>query len=179
MDTAERPKPPGDKTVKAVISEAVEDFEWTNAAVKLIGRAPKVEAFDTGATGSIEAVENSEDGKTPEEPQAVESEETEALWEAGKDEDEESASSTDFEEESGVSDLSLEDPGVDTVCAQSPNKRLPCVVVVIDGREAVLILRHTVDGFVTVKFLNENDDKVANVGIERVRLLRVDDGQDK
>lgn len=170
------------EVVEAAISEAAEDFEWTMAAVKLIGRVPEVEAFDTGSTESIEAVQDSEVGKTPEEPQAVESEETEAQGKAGTDEDEESASSdpsTDFGDESGVSELSFEDPLVDTVSAQSSTKHLPRVVVAIDGHEAALILKHAADGFVTVKFLDENDAKVVDVEVECVRLLRVDDGQEE
>ena len=170
------------EVVEAAIAEAAEDFEWTIAAVKLIGCALEVEAFDTGATERIETEQDSEVEQTPEEPQAVENEETEALGEAGTDEDEESASSdrlTDFEEESGVSELSFEDPAVDTVSAQSSNKRLPCVVVEVDGREAALILKHAADGFVTVKFLDEDDAKVVDVEVDCVRLLRVDDGQDE
>lgn len=170
------------EVVEAAISETADDFEWTMAAVKLIGRAPEAEAFDTGAAERFEAVQDSKDGETPEEPQAVENDETEALGEAGTDEDEESASSdrlTDFEEESGVSELSFEDPAVDTVSAQSSNKRLPCVVVEIDGREAALILKHAADGFVTVKFLDEDEAEVVDVEVECVRLLRVDDGQDE
>ena len=51
-------------------------------------------------------------------------------------------------------------------------------MVAIDGREAALILKHAVDGFVTVKFLDEDDAEAVDVEVERVHLLRVDDGQD-
>ena len=52
-------------------------------------------------------------------------------------------------------------------------------MVSVDGREAALILKHTADGFVTVKFLDGGDAEVVDVEVERVRLLRVDDGQDE
>lgn len=76
-------------------------------------------------------------------------------WDIGTDEDGEpvaSEDSTDFEEEDGVAKMSFE--------------------------EAVLILKHAADVFVTVKFLDENDAEVVEVEVDRVRLLRVDDEQD-
>ncbi|MBM6703376.1 ParB/RepB/Spo0J family partition protein [Sutterella massiliensis] len=170
------------EAVDVAISEAADDFEWTMAAVKRIGNAPEVEDFDTGAAEPIEAVQNQEEGETPEEPRVVETEETAAQWDVGADEDEESASfepPTDSEEEDGVAEVSFDEATVETVDARSANKRLPCVVVVVDGREAALILKHAPDGFVTVQFLDEDDAETVEVEVERVRLLRVEDGQDE
>ena len=145
-------------------------------------RGVEVEVVDTEAEKRFEAGQNQEDEEILEEPQATETVETEAQWEAGTEEDEEPASSdpsADFEEESGAAELSFEETVVDTASTRSANKRLPCVVVAIDGREAALILKHVVDGFVTVKFLDEDDSEAVEVEVERVRLLRVDDGQDE
>lgn len=75
--------------------------------------------------------------------------------------------------------MSFEEAAVETTDARSANTRLPRVVVSIDGREAALILKHTADGFATVKFLDGGDVEVVDVEVERVRLLRVDDGQDE
>ena len=134
------------EVVEAAISEAADDFEWTMAAVKKIGSAPEVETFDIGAAEPFEAGQELEDEETLEEPHAVETEEPVAQWGVGADEDEESASSepsTDFEEEGGVAEVSFEEAAAETIDARTANKRLPCVVVAIDGREAALILKHT------------------------------------
>ncbi len=168
------------EAVEAAISEAAEDFEWTMTAVKMIGNAPEVEETDTLAAESLEAHPDLEVEGGPEEPQAAETEETGAQWNAGADENEESASfesSPDFEEESGVAELSFEEASAETGDERLSGKRLPCVVVAIDGREAALILKQPADGFVTVKFLDEDDAEAIDVEVERVRLLRVDDGQ--
>lgn len=167
------------EVVEAAISEAADDFEWTMAAVKKIGSAPEVETFDIGAAEPFEAGQELEDEETLEEPHAVETEEPAAQWGVGADEDEESASSepsTDFEEEGGVAEVSFEEAAAETIDARTANKRLPCVVVAIDGREAALILKHTADGFVMVRFFDEDD--AVEVEVERVCLLRVDDGED-
>ena len=169
------------EVTEAAISEAADDFEWTMAAVKRIGSEPEVEGINTGTAEPIEVVQDQEEGETPEEPQAVETENPATQWDVGADEDEESTSSeysTDFEEEGGVAEVSFEEAAVETVDARSANKRLPCVVVAVDGREAALILRHAADGFVTVQFLDGDDAAAVEVDVDRVRLLRVDDGED-
>lgn len=170
------------EAVEAAISGAAEDFEWTMAAVKAIGSAPEVEVVDTEAEKRFEAGQEPDVGETPEEPQVVETKDTEVQWDVAADEDDEPVAaegSTDFEEEGGVTDVSFEETAVDTDGARSVSKRLPCVVVAIDGREAALILKHAADGFVTVKFLGEDDAEAVDVEVDRVRLLRVDDGQDE
>ena len=170
------------EVVEAAISEAADDFEWTMSAVKKIGSAPEIERIDTGAVEDFEGVQDLVVEKTPEEQQAAELEETKAQWDTGADKREESASSdssSDFEEERGVAELSFEETAVDTASARSANKRLPRVLVAIDGREAILILKHAADGFVTVKFLDGIEAEAVDVEVERVRLLRVADGQDE
>lgn len=168
------------EVTEAAISEAADDFEWTMAAVKAISSASEDEELDIGAAESFKSVQDLEEGGAQEEPQAAETYEQEAQWEDGTDEDEESASlesPTDFEEEGGPAELSFDDAVMETANARSANKRLPCVVVAIDGREATLILKHVADGFVAVQFFDE--DEAVEVEAERVRLLRVDDGQDE
>ena len=170
------------EAVEAAISEAADDFEWTMAAVKRIGSAPEAEVVDIEAEERFEAGQEPDGGETPEEPQVVETKDTEVQWDVGADEDDEpvaSEGSTDFEEEGGVAEVSFEEAAVETTDARSANTRLPRVVVSIDGREAALILKHTADGFATVKFLDGGDVEVVDVEVERVRLLRVDDGQDE
>lgn len=164
------------EVVEAVISESADDFEWTMAAVKKIGSTPEAEVVNTEATERFEEGQEPDVGETPEEPQVVETKDTEVQWDVGADEDDEpvaSEESTDFEE------VSFEEAAVETTDARSANTRLPRVVVSIDGREAALILKHTADGFVTVKFLDEDDAEAVDVEADRVRLLRVDDGQDE
>ena len=168
------------EVTEAAISEAADDFEWTMAAVKTIGSVSEVEEIDAGVAESFESVQDLEEGEAQDEPQAAEIEAQEAQWEAGADEDEKPASfdpSCDFEDEGGAAELSFEDAPMETTDARSSKKRLPCVVVAIDGREAALILKHAACGFVTVKFFDEDD--AVEVEVERVRLLRVDDGQDE
>lgn len=164
------------EVVEAAISESADDFEWTMAAVKLIGSAPEVEVVDTEAAERFEAGQAPGDEGTSDEPQTTETKDAEVQWDVGADEDDEpvaSEESTDFEE------VSFEEAAVETTDARSANTRLPRVVVSIDGREAALILKHTADGFVTVKFLDEDDAEAVDVEADRVRLLRVDDGQDE
>ncbi|WP_410105508.1 ParB/RepB/Spo0J family partition protein [Sutterella wadsworthensis] len=164
------------EVVEAAISESADDFEWTMAAVKRIGSAPEVEVVDTEAAERFEAGQAPGDEGTSDEPQTTETKDAEVQWDVGADEDDEpvaSEESTDFEE------VSFEEAAVETTDARSANTRLPRVVVSIDGREAALILKHTADGFVTVKFLDEDDAEAVDVEVERVRLLRVDDGQDE
>ena len=161
------------EVVEAAISESADDFEWTMAAVKRIGSAPEVEVVDTEAAERFEAGQAPGDEGTSDEPQTTDAE---VQWDVGADEDDEpvaSEESTDFEE------VSFEEAAVETTDARSANTRLPRVVVSIDGREAALILKHTADGFVTVKFLDEDDAEAVDVEADRVRLLRVDDGQDE
>lgn len=168
------------EVTEAAISEAADDFEWTMAAVKAIGSVSEVEEIDAGVAENFESVQDLEEGEAQDEPQAAEIEAQEAQWEAGADEDEKPASfdpSCDFEDEGGAAELSFEDAPMETTDARSSKKRLPCVVVAIDGREAALILKHAAGGFVTVKFFDEDD--AVEVEVERVRLLRVDDGQDE
>ena len=146
------------------------------AAVKRIGSAPEVEVVDTEAAERFEAGQAPGDEGTSDEPQTTETKDAEVQWDVGADEDDEpvaSEESTDFEE------VSFEEAAVETTDARSANTRLPRVVVSIDGREAALILKHTADGFVTVKFLDEDDAEAVDVEADRVRLLRVDDGQDE
>ncbi|WP_288508408.1 ParB/RepB/Spo0J family partition protein [Sutterella wadsworthensis] len=164
------------EVVEAAISESADDFEWTMAAVKRIGSAPEVEVVDTEAAERFEAGQAPGDEGTSDEPQTTETKDAEVQWDVGADEDDEpvaSEESTDFEE------VSFEEAAVETTDARSANTRLPRVVVSIDGREAALILKHTADGFVTVKFLDEDDAEAVDVEADRVRLLRVDDGQDE
>lgn len=164
------------EVVEAAISESADDFEWTMAAVKRIGSAPEVEVVDTEAAERFEAGQAPGDEGTSDEPQTTETKDAEVQWDVGSDEDDEpvaSEESTDFEE------VSFEEAAVETTDARSANTRLPRVVVSIDGREAALILKHTADGFVTVKFLDEDDAEAVDVEADRVRLLRVDDGQDE
>lgn len=164
------------EVVEAAISEPADDFEWTMAAVKRIGSAPEVEVVDTEAAERFEAGQAPGDEGTSDEPQTTETKDAEVQWDVGADEDDEpvaSEESTDFEE------VSFEEAAVETTDARSANTRLPRVVVSIDGREAALILKHTADGFVTVKFLDEDDAEAVDVEADRVRLLRVDDGQDE
>ena len=164
------------EVVEAAISESADDFEWTMAAVKRIGSAPEVEVVDTEAAERFEAGQAPGDEGTSGEPQTTETKDAEVQWDVGADEDDEpvaSEESTDFEE------VSFEEAAVETTDARSANTRLPRVVVSIDGREAALILKHTADGFVTVKFLDEDDAEAVDVEADRVRLLRVDDGQDE
>ncbi|WP_165657538.1 ParB/RepB/Spo0J family partition protein [Sutterella wadsworthensis] len=164
------------EVVEAAISESADDFEWTMAAVKRIGSAPEVEVADTEAAERFEAGQAPGDEGTSDEPQTTETKDAEVQWDVGADEDDEpvaSEESTDFEE------VSFEEAAVETTDARSANTRLPRVVVSIDGREAALILKHTADGFVTVKFLDEDDAEAVDVEADRVRLLRVDDGQDE
>ena len=164
------------EVVEAAISESADDFEWTMAAVKRIGSAPEVEVVDTEAAERVEAGQAPGDEGTSDEPQTTETKDAEVQWDVGADEDDEpvaSEESTDFEE------VSFEEAAVETTDARSANTRLPRVVVSIDGREAALILKHTADGFVTVKFLDEDDAEAVDVEADRVRLLRVDDGQDE
>lgn len=164
------------EVVEAAISESADDFEWTMAAVKRIGSAPEVEVVDTEAAERFEAGQAPGDEGTSDEPQTTETKDAEVQWDVGADEDDEpvaSEESTDFEE------VSFEEAAVETTDARSANTRLPRVVVSIDGREAALILKHTADGFATVKFLDGGDVEVVDVEVERVRLLRVDDGQDE
>lgn len=164
------------EVVEAAISESADDFEWTMAAVKRIGSAPEVEVVDTEAAERFEAGQAPGDEGTSDEPQTTETKDAEVQWDVGADEDDEpvaSEESTDFEE------VSFEEAAVETTDARSANTRLPRVVVSIDGREAALILKHTADGFVTVKILDGGDVEVVDVEVERVRLLRVDDGQDE
>ena len=164
------------EVVEAAISESADDFEWTMAAVKRIGSAPEVEVVDTEAAERFEAGQAPGDEGTSDEPQTTETKYAEVQWDVGADEDDEpvaSEESTDFEE------VSFEEAAVETTDARSANTRLPRVVVSIDGREAALILKHTADGFVTVKFLDEDDAEAVDVEADRVRLLRVDDGQDE
>lgn len=164
------------EVVEAAISESADDFEWTMAAVKQIGSAPEVEVVDTEAAERFEAGQAPGDEGTSDEPQTTETKDAEVQWDVGADEDDEpvaSEESTDFEE------VSFEEAAVETTDARSANTRLPRVVVSIDGREAALILKHTADGFVTVKFLDEDDAEAVDVEADRVRLLRVDDGQDE
>ena len=164
------------EVVEAAISESADDFEWTMAAVKRIGSAPEVEVVDTEAAQRFEAGQAPGDEGTSDEPQTTETKDAEVQWDVGADEDDEpvaSEESTDFEE------VSFEEAAVETTDARSANTRLPRVVVSIDGREAALILKHTADGFVTVKFLDEDDAEAVDVEADRVRLLRVDDGQDE
>ena len=164
------------EVVEAAISESADDFEWTMAAVKWIGSAPEVEVVDTEAAERFEAGQAPGDEGTSDEPQTTETKDAEVQWDVGADEDDEpvaSEESTDFEE------VSFEEAAVETTDARSANTRLPRVVVSIDGREAALILKHTADGFVTVKFLDEDDAEAVDVEADRVRLLRVDDGQDE
>ena len=159
------------EVVEAAISESADDFEWTMAAVKRIGSAPEVEAAERFEAGQAPGDEGTSD-----EPQTTETKDAEVQWDVGADEDDEpvaSEESTDFEE------VSFEEAAVETTDARSANTRLPRVVVSIDGREAALILKHTADGFVTVKFLDEDDAEAVDVEADRVRLLRVDDGQDE
>ena len=164
------------EVVEAAISESADDFEWTMAAVKRIGSAPEVEVVDTEAAERFEAGQAPGDEGTSDEPQTTETKDAEVQWDVGADEDDEpvaSEESTDFEE------VSFEEAAVETTDARSANTRLPRVVVSIDGREAALILKHTADGFVAVKFLDEDDAEAVDVEADRVRLLRVDDGQDE
>lgn len=164
------------EVVEAAISESADDFEWTMAAVKRIGSAPEVEVVDTEAAERFEAGQAPGDEGTSDEPQTTETKDAEVQWDVGADEDDEpvaSEESTDFEE------VSFEEAAVETTDARSANTRLPRVVVSIDGREAALILKHKADGFVTVKFLDEDDAEAVDVEADRVRLLRVDDGQDE
>ena len=164
------------EVVEAAISESADDFEWTMAAVKRIGSAPEVEVVDTEAAERFEAGQAPGDEGTSDEPQTTETKDAEVQWDVGADEDDEPVAleeSTDFEE------VSFEEAAVETTDARSANTRLPRVVVSIDGREAALILKHTADGFVTVKFLDEDDAEAVDVEADRVRLLRVDDGQDE
>lgn len=164
------------EVVEAAISESADDFEWTMAAVKRIGSAPEVEVVDTEAAERFEAGQAPGDEGTSDESQTTETKDAEVQWDVGADEDDEpvaSEESTDFEE------VSFEEAAVETTDARSANTRLPRVVVSIDGREAALILKHTADGFATVKFLDEDDAEAVDVEVERVRLLRVDDGQDE
>ncbi len=164
------------EVVEAAISESADDFEWTMAAVKRIGSAPEVEVADTEAAERFEAGQAPGDEGTSDEPQTTETKDAEVQWDVGADEDDEpvaSEESTDFEE------VSFEEAAVETTDARSANTRLPRVVVSIDGREAALILKHTADGFVTVKFLDEDDAEAVDVEADRVRFLRVDDGQDE
>ena len=164
------------EVVEAAISESADDFEWTMAAVKRIGSAPEVEVVDTEAAERFEAGQAPGDEGTSDEPPTTETKDAEVQWDVGADEDDEpvaSEESTDFEE------VSFEEAAVETTDARSANTRLPRVVVSIDGREAALILKHTADGFVTVKFLDEDDAEAVDVEADRVRLLRVDDGQDE
>lgn len=164
------------EVVEAAISESADDFEWTMAAVKRIGSAPEVEVVDTEAAERFEAGQAPGDEGTSDEPQTTETKDAEVQWDVGADENDEpvaSEESTDFEE------VSFEEAAVETTDARSANTRLPRVVVSIDGREAALILKHTADGFVTVKFLDEDDAEAVDVEADRVRLLRVDDGQDE
>ena len=164
------------EVVEAAISESADDFEWTMAAVKRIGSAPEVEVVDTEAAERFEAGQAPGDEGTSDEPQTTETKDAEVQWDVGADEDDEpvaSEESPDFEE------VSFEEAAVETTDARSANTRLPRVVVSIDGREAALILKHTADGFVTVKFLDEDDAEAVDVEADRVRLLRVDDGQDE
>lgn len=164
------------EVVEAAISESADDFEWTMAAVKRIGSAPEVEVVDTEAAERFEAGQAPGDEGTSDEPQTTETKDAEVQWDVGADEDDEpvaSEESTDFEE------VSFEEAAVETTDARSANTRLPRVVVSIDGREAALILKHAADGFVTVKFLDEDDAEAVDVEADRVRLLRVDDGQDE
>ena len=166
------------EVTEAAISEVADDFEWTMAAVKAISSVSEDEVIDTGAAESFESVQDQED-ETQEESQAAETDAQEAQWEAGADVDEEPASlesPTDFEEEGGAAEVSFDEAALETTDARSANKRLPCVVIAIDGREAALILKHAADGFVTVQFFDEDD--AVEVEVERVRLLRVDDGED-
>lgn len=170
------------EVTEAAISEAAEDFEWTMAAVKTIGSLPEAEELDTGAAEEMDAVPSLVDEETQEELQAAEADSQEAQWEVGADEDQEPSSlesTADFEEEGGAAELSFEEAVMETAGERSSNKRLPCVVVAIDGREAALILKHADDGFVAVKFLDEDDAEAVEVEVDRVRLLRVDDGQDE
>ena len=164
------------EVVEAAISESADDFEWTMAAVKRIGSAPEAEVVDIEAEERFEAGQAPGDEGTSDEPQTTETKDAEVQWDVGADEDDEpvaSEESTDFEE------VSFEEAAVETTDARSANTRLPRVVVSIDGREAALILKHTADGFVTVKFLDEDDAEAVDVEADRVRLLRVDDGQDE
>lgn len=164
------------EVVEAAISESADDFEWTMAAVKRIGSAPEVEVADTEAAERFEAGQAPGDEGTSDEPQTTETKDAEVQWDVGADEDDEpvaSEESTDFEE------VSFEEAAVETTDARSANTRLPRVVVSIDGREAALILKHTANGFVTVKFLDEDDAEAVDVEADRVRFLRVDDGQDE
>ena len=170
------------EVVETAISEAADDFEWTMSAVKKIGSAPEVEVAGTEAAERFEAGQAPGDEGTSDGPQTTETKDMAAQWDVGADEDDEpvaSEGSTDFEEEGGVAEVSFEEAAVETTDASSANTRLPRVVVSVDGREAVLILKHTADGFVTVKFLDGGDAEVVDVEVERVRLLRVDDGQDE
>ena len=170
------------EVVEAVISEAAEDFEWTMAAVRKISIAPEVQVIDTETIERFEEEQDQEEGETPKESQSVETEEPAAQWGVGTDENEVSASSersTDFQEEGGVAEVSFEEAVAETVDARSANTRLPCVMVAIDGREAALILKHAPEGFVTVRYLDDDDAEAVEVEVDRVRLLRVDDGQEK
>lgn len=164
------------EVVEAAISESADDFEWTMAAVKRIGSAPEVEVADTEAAERFEAGQAPGDEGTSDEPQTTETKDAEVQWDVGADEDDEPVAS---EESSDFEEVSFEEAAVETTDARSANTRLPRVVVSIDGREAALILKHTADGFVTVKFLDEDDAEAVDVEADRVRLLRVDDGQDE
>ena len=135
--------------VEETLRNTADDFEWTMSAVKAIGAV-----VDQELPAAKEMVE----------PQEID---TDAQRESsGEDEPEcsEEVNSSSEEEDSASS------------ASRGDGSRHPCVVVEIEGREAVLMLKAVADGFVSVKFFDE--PAPIEIEVDRVRLLRVDDGRE-
>ncbi len=135
--------------VEETLRNTADDFEWTMSAVKAIGAV-----VDQELPEAKEMVE----------PQEID---TDAQRESsGEDEPEcsEEVNSSSEEEDSASS------------ASRGDGSRHPCVVVEIEGREAVLMLKAVADGFVSVKFFDE--PAPIEIEVDRVRLLRVDDGRE-
>ena len=153
--------------VEEMLRNTTDEFEWTMSAVNAIGVKVDQEPSCVMAEEprDQEAESSPEENNDPDDQWGTTVEDESEYAEAGKvfSEEEDSSSSVPL---NGVEEqIERRDDG----------SRSPCVVVEIEGREAVLMLKAVANGFVSVKFVDEYAP--IEVEVDRVRLLRVDDGQ--
>lgn len=152
------------ESVEETLRTAADDFEWTISAVNAIG-LPVDQELPSDA-------EEMEDQQA--EPMIEEQVDTVDQWEAAVEDEPEYSERNGFSVEESAASVSSNDVE-EPLDRRVDGSRRPCVVVGIEGREAVLMLKAVADGFVSVKFFDEPSP--IEVEVDRVRLLRVDDGQ--